>query len=141
MRQAMVMTVLLIGVSALFSNCDALDKCEPQCDPAVWNYEDGCGGYCCYPDCEDRECGDDGCGGNCGVCPDGAECVTMSCTFEGGTCFDAEKECPEYCQYADAECGWVATAIAEGSPECECGPCPEDRPYCTDDLRCLASPN
>ena len=28
----------------------------------------------CEPQCEDKECGDDGCGETCGTCPDGFEC-------------------------------------------------------------------
>jgi hypothetical protein len=38
----------------------------------------GAGACACTPDCADRECGDDGCAGVCGVCPQ-----TSVCTSEG----------------------------------------------------------
>ena len=96
---------------------------------AVWS---GCGGvdapeteaYQCIPQCEGKQCGDDGCGGTCGECEAGYECVTMSCTFEGGYCFSYEVYCPVYCEGQGAECGEVNTANAEGSPVCDCGTCP-----------------
>jgi len=34
---------------------------------------------CCIPDCEGKECGDDGCGGNCGECEDGGVCKWDKC--------------------------------------------------------------
>ena len=33
----------------------------------------------CEPDCEDKECGDDGCGGNCGDCGAGMTCDEGGC--------------------------------------------------------------
>lgn len=33
----------------------------------------------CVPDCDDKDCGDDGCGGICGECADGLECVADTC--------------------------------------------------------------
>lgn len=35
---------------------------------AQW-VDGGPAGGCCVPDCADKECGDDGCGGSCGLCP------------------------------------------------------------------------
>ena len=32
-------------------------------------------GSTCVPDCENRECGDDGCGGSCGTCGAGEQCL------------------------------------------------------------------
>ena len=36
-------------------------------------------GPLCDPQCNDKDCGDDGCGGSCGTCPEGQSC-------EGGQC-------------------------------------------------------
>lgn len=33
----------------------------------------------CIPNCEGRQCGDDGCGGSCGKCGEHAECVDSQC--------------------------------------------------------------
>ena len=33
----------------------------------------------CVPDCENKECGDDGCGGTCGTCPQGKGCSGFVC--------------------------------------------------------------
>ncbi len=33
----------------------------------------------CIPDCEDRECGNDGCGGSCGTCDEDENCVNGDC--------------------------------------------------------------
>lgn len=33
----------------------------------------------CLPSCEDKECGDDGCGGVCGLCGANAECLDFGC--------------------------------------------------------------
>jgi hypothetical protein len=40
----------------------------------------------CVPQCEDKECGDDGCGEPCGTCPDGFECS------EEFTCVDKTNQ-------------------------------------------------
>ena len=46
------------------------------------------GGVClgCTPDCDGKECGDDGCGGSCGECGEGESCgadqVCSSCEYE-----------------------------------------------------------
>lgn len=51
--------------------CDVCcDTSDHVCDGA---------GHCCLPDCEGKECGDDGCGGSCGTCDSGS-CVEGHCT-------------------------------------------------------------
>lgn len=52
---------------------------------------------CCTPDCDGRECGDDGCGGSCG------ECATLACPPE-----DPIKD--EFCN----------VNVGEGTAECHC---------------------
>jgi len=70
----------------------------------------------CQPDCLDKECGDDGCGGACGICGGGQSCqsgICISCAPDclekdcgpdgcGGTC----GECPEdaWCSEEDGWC-------------------------------------
>ena len=40
-----------------------------------------CGAHgCCTPDCETKECGEDGCGGKCGECAPGGTCIAGECT-------------------------------------------------------------
>ena len=41
----------------------------------------------CVPDCENKECGDDGCGGSCGACPNGQGCSNFVC----GDCAPGSK--------------------------------------------------
>ncbi len=36
-------------------------------------------GACCLPQCDGKECGDDGCGGTCGDCSEGFSCVNGLC--------------------------------------------------------------
>ena len=45
--------------------CNGLDD---DCDGEVDEWCD------CIPDCNGKECGDDGCGGSCGTCPEGQAC-------------------------------------------------------------------
>jgi len=35
--------------------------------------------FACTPDCEGKQCGDDGCGGSCGTCDDGNDCTQDTC--------------------------------------------------------------
>jgi hypothetical protein len=50
----------------------------------------------CVPDCEGKECGDDGCGGSCGECDDFVPCTVDSCNAELGQCFhEPLVPCPE----------------------------------------------
>jgi len=38
----------------------------------------------CQPDCNGKECGDDGCGGECGPCAEGFNCLGAACVADGG---------------------------------------------------------
>ncbi len=71
----------------------------------------------CMPDCENKECGDDGCGGSCGECQPNAECIDGLCDV----CvpFDCTAR----------ECG------ADGCGG-SCGDCPEGE-KCSDDGACF----
>ncbi|MEM6958474.1 MAG: hypothetical protein AAF645_22520 [Myxococcota bacterium] len=73
------------------SDCDEpLSDCQPFL------------GFCvegaCQPDCTDRECGDDGCGGTCGICEGGTECAVFSCEAivgDGVPCSGAPAACAQ----------------------------------------------
>jgi hypothetical protein len=58
----------------------------------------------CLPDCMDKQCGDDGCDGTCGICPPGTDCS------DAGMCMPANKSCAEIvecvmgCGTNDAKC-------------------------------------
>ena len=82
-----------------------------------------CGGAC-TPACGDKECGDDGCGGSCGVCPEPGFCNYL------GQC---EGSCVKECQGKDCgpdgcggQCG--ACGIGETCDEATglCGQGPEE---------------
>ena len=74
--------------------------------------------YCCTPDCQGKECGDDGCGGSCGTCP--ADCTCG----EPGVC-EGACNCVPYCgdeedllfDCGDDGCGGSCGECEEGA-EC-----------------------
>ena len=43
----------------------------------------------CAPNCEEKQCGDDGCDGSCGTCSDGTECLDGACVGCQPTCTGA----------------------------------------------------
>jgi large repetitive protein len=45
----------------------------------------------CVPDCEGKQCGDDGCGGSCGSCETGQFCIDGDCPPEGKQCDDGNE--------------------------------------------------
>jgi len=67
--------------------------------------EDSPGSDACIPQCQDRECGDDGCSGSCGSCDDGSSCTTDTCDQGTGRCaFVNNRTCPPPTTYdADAK--------------------------------------
>ena len=103
-----------------------------ECEDGVCN---------CMPQCEGKECGDDGCGGSCALCPAQHVCAQNLCVFSedcgNGSCEEGEDcsncnpdckcsegqkcyqqqcvECAEYCTDMNKECGTF-----QG---CECGTC------------------
>lgn len=88
-----------------FDKCDtAAGKCEHQpvsCGPGF-----ACGEYglCeCFPDCEDKECGDDGCGGSCGICAPDLDCDAGVCreTVDFGLGFDGTKSPSRWVEFAN----------------------------------------
>ncbi|MBN2497140.1 MAG: IPT/TIG domain-containing protein [Deltaproteobacteria bacterium] len=98
------------------TGCTNDDDCEDgyHCDD----------GQCvpdCVPDCDGKDCGDDGCGGSCGDCQAGYYCADGSCT----ECTCDGKEC------GNDGCGHSCGLCSAGY-HCEDGQCVEDcDPDCT----------
>ncbi|MED6335970.1 MAG: hypothetical protein VYE81_11260 [Planctomycetota bacterium] len=89
-------------------------------------------GFVCWPNCEGRECGDDGCGGSCGdPCADGLFCSDLGQCFESvcgvcapGTVCGADPSQPLLCA-ADPAAGCGETT--------EAGACQDTvRSFCQD---------
>ena len=91
------------------------------------------GGYCCTPDCDGRECWDNGCGGSCGTCPE----TSPVCVCDEDDCSEtACPNCPPECEAPNGECDSAlcelpCTSYCDGK-ECGgdgcggiCGECPE----------------
>ncbi|HOU52897.1 MAG TPA: C25 family cysteine peptidase [Myxococcota bacterium] len=64
-------------------------------DACSWRCEALCGGCGtgCVPECEGRECGDNGCGGTCGGCPPGQTCSPEGRCLPGCLRDCGEREC------------------------------------------------
>ena len=80
---------------------DQGDCCDDICTECAATHTDQCAG--CVPDCNGKQCGDDGCGGSCALCGDGGTCVDFQCTFDTvpGSC---EGRCGEYDGNEDCQC-------------------------------------
>jgi len=90
---------------------------------------------CCAPDCNGKECGDDGCGGTCGSCDDGCSCTAQGqCAGECGCIPDCNgKECgPDGCGSECGECSKGETCNDNGICELICPPSCKDK-ECGDD--------
>jgi hypothetical protein len=93
---------------------------QQQCDP-----DDG---HCkCVPDCQDRQCGDDGCGGTCGqcllpsTCDQQSQCTCRCPQWEGVTgwevCGSDRQTYPNPCE---AECAGAASFALGPCAPCDC---------------------
>ncbi len=104
----------------------------------------------CVPQCDGRECGDDGCGGPCGACEAGVACENGRCVVPcvprcegracgadgcGGDCgaCDGEQVCDAQgrCVAPPDDCGDGACGAGE-----DCGTCDRDCGACCGDGRC-----
>ena len=83
-----------------FKNC-----CEDICTECKSTFEV----QCCEPQCDGKQCGDDGCGGICGTCSNGQECSDV------GQC---ETPCVPDCNgktCGDDGCGGTCGTCPDGS--------------------------
>ncbi|MFW5878736.1 MAG: Kelch repeat-containing protein, partial [Myxococcota bacterium] len=98
--------------------CPAGSTCDPETETCV-----------CAPDCDGRECGDDGCEGSCGSCDEGYTCSDSGLCVEEGCQPDCEgREC------GDDGCGSTCGSCDEGYTCNASGQCVEEscQPDCTD---------
>lgn len=119
----------------------------------------------CEPDCTDKQCGDDGCGGVCGVCPPYQMCQAGVCSFNGGceplvipgcgncTCEACTCALDPYCctgkwdalcvARCNTQCGGCGTIPECGDGECEggesCSTCVSDCGKCPPNCGTISS--
>ena len=110
----------------------------------------------CTPDCDGKECGDDGCGGDCGTCNDGNVCTDDQCG-ELGNCLypnntascDDGNPCTENDTCGEGNCAgqWFPLDDLAGLQcvclsDLDCGPMQDEDP-CNGNLVCtpLAPPD
>ena len=83
---------MVVLAAALFAGCPGSDSGPATGDDVAVTADSGT----CLPDCEGKQCGDDGCGGSCGDCAatdDGNWCTDAMC--QGWECIQVpnDKEC------------------------------------------------
>jgi len=133
------------ALGMLVTQCGGDDPCDPDPCPAV----DGIAGSCmefgindficacdhgvewdgrlnrcgeCIPNCEGRECGNNGCGGSCGTCDPGETC-------ENGQCEACTPDCTGL-ECGDDGCGGSCGTCPQGE-DCIDGICVGCTPDCT----------
>ena len=86
----------------------------------------------CVPDCEDKECGDDGCGGSCGTCGDDDPCNGNELCEDGICAYDSPPDCDDGNPCTTDSCvenqGCENTPLGDKTePACDDGnPCTEN---------------
>jgi len=94
----------------------------PYCCEKEWDQKcagsvemTGCGQCGCIPNCQGKECGDDGCGGSCGECPFGETCSNQGqCQGSQGDSCGEILQCTTTCG-GDWQC--MMNCVGQGSPE------------------------
>ena len=113
------------GCGGSCGNCGESGACKPdktclcehqKCQGTCCGEGETClNSGCCLPQCQDKECGEDGCGGICGECSFEQQCG------EGGHCECLFAECGgECCQSGDETCHKEACCLPDCSDK-ECG--------------------
>jgi formylglycine-generating enzyme required for sulfatase activity len=140
------------------ADVEIIDICVLDCTDAICGDDDGCDGLCqglclgeqevceagvcfCQPDCEGKQCGEDGCGGNCGECqgPQDA-CVDGGCVCqplcEGKDCGEdgCDGGCGDCEEYWECDSGLCLYVPWCGDNNCDadeaCDACPIDCSCC-----------
>ena len=143
------------GICCPYSEICSQAECGPGCGQLTCGEcflpEECIGGVCaCLPDCQGKECGDDGCGGLCGYCSLGsdcdeatglcqcvASCAGKECGSDGcggscGQCHGCGVVCISY-ECLNPDC--FAKDCGDDGQGCICGVCP-DTDYCGGDGLC-----
>ena len=127
--------MLMVGMVALFSACDADGGTEGQCGALEYGedvYEDDAeepwsgaidepSPEGCVPQCGGAECGPDGCGGSCGSCSGGDVCDAGQCVSECTQCMETE------CAWEVSACdsNWECPALMQCLSGCGSDSCME----------------
>ena len=67
---------------------------------------------CCQPECNNKQCGNDGCGGSCGTCGGGESCVSGLCTNQ---CFSDDFNDSNVSDWSVLEGSWGFTTGKDGT--------------------------
>ena len=101
----------------------SIDSCDPETGDCVH----------CWPDCDGKDCGDDGCNGTCGKCDDEYLCTEDSCNDLTGKCLhmfacnDGNLCTADSCDPETGECEHQYIDPDDGNPctedlcDCETG--------------------
>jgi len=76
----------------------------------------------CIPDCSNKECGEDGCGGSCGLCGENASCLNNICVCNFGYA-DCDKLISNGCKTdlnSPSTCGTTCDNITSCGPNSVC---------------------
>ena len=120
-------TLQMIEGQTYYFVVDGSSDISPESGSYVLTLQDAC-----TPQCQGKDCGDDGCGGTCGDCPAGTVCnpdqvcEAMMCLFVLDcldTC-EGDPDCTENCQNAGSEGTWNRVQDLLNCVETECGPDP-----------------
>jgi len=87
-----------------------VDAEEDECAPEVAACVGGCA-----PDCEGKDCGEDGCGGSCGDCGDGAVCEAGVC--EGQFSCAEVRDCSQSCDSGPSGADCRTACVELGTEE------------------------
>ncbi|RJO69017.1 MAG: M6 family metalloprotease domain-containing protein [Myxococcales bacterium] len=89
----------------------------------------------CQPDCEGKECGQDGCGGSCGGCDDQNACTADACDFETNSCQHEEVVCededPCTRDLCDPTMGCAFPSLCDDGDPCTQDECNPATQYCS----------
>jgi len=119
---------LTIAIAEPLIECDCGSCAE---DEVCVGDEPETASYCCAPDCDGKECGDDGCGGSCGECGEWWSCLSEA--VDGPPiCMDGEELA---CEFVECGSSWWGECVGEDGPCWDVWPwcpCPEGL-LCVDD--------
>ena len=115
-----------------------VDLEEAATDAMEVDVDDGQGDDACSPECDVKECGDDGCGGLCGACVGQDACIAGACICQP-QCQDKNcgaDGCDGSCGASVGEQTGCVDGLCACIPACDDGQCGEDGcgglcPLCT----------